>query len=200
MTTRVAIYCRVSTGQQTTENQFLELRRVATQRGWTIVREFAVTTSGAKDPPERRQLLDEAQRGNFDIVLVTAYDRLARSTVDLITVVEALRTSGVGFVSLRENVDTTGPTGRLIMTIFAGLAEWEREIIRGRVRLGLARARAEGKQLGRPRRRVDVTSVQRLLNEGRSWRQISMALKTPRRTLERAWSTSRRSAGAGRAA
>ena len=191
---RAALYCRVSTGLQTTENQLLELRRVAQQRGWTIVREFTVTMSGAKEPPERRELLAEARRGMFDVVLTTAYDRVARSTVDLISTVEALRAAGVGFVSLRENVDTTGPTGRLIMTIFAGLAEWEREAIRSRVRLGLARARAEGKKLGRPRRQVDVSAVQRLLDDGRSWRQISMALKTPRRTLCRAWNVSRKAA------
>jgi len=147
-----ALYARVSTVDQTCDNQLIELRRYCEARGWTIVREFVDTgVSGSKD---RRPALDDlmvhARRRRFDILICWRLDRLGRSLRHLVVLLEELQALGVGFVSLGEGINLGTPAGRLQLHILAALAEFERSRIQERVRAGLARVRAAGKRLGRP--------------------------------------------------
>jgi DNA invertase Pin-like site-specific DNA recombinase len=151
---RLAIYARVSTTDQTCENQLEELRQYAAARGWTVTREYVDTgVSGSK---ERRPALDEltadAQRRRFDAVLVWALDRLGRNLRHLVTLIDGWQACGIAFVSLREGLDATTPAGRLQLHILAALAEFERARIQERIRSGIARARRNGTRLGRPKK------------------------------------------------
>jgi DNA invertase Pin-like site-specific DNA recombinase len=189
----VALYIRTSTADQDGQAQLHALRRAAEARGWVAPREFIdLGHSGAK---ARRPALDElrvaARAGHVRQVMVFALDRLGRSVCDLLLLLDDLTACGCAVISLRENIDLTTPTGRLLVYMIAALAEFERELIRERVRAGIARVKAtgktrSGKAVGRPRREVDLEQVQRLRDEGRTWRQIAQTLKVPRRTLERA--------------
>jgi DNA invertase Pin-like site-specific DNA recombinase len=150
---RCAIYARVSTTEQTVENQLLELRQYASARGWTIVSEWTdVGVSGSKD---RRPGLDEmiaaAKRRKFDVLLFWKLDRLGRSLRHLILLCDELQAVGVGFVSLGEGLDATTPAGKLQFQIIGAIAEFERSRIQERVMAGLRRARSQGKRLGRRR-------------------------------------------------
>jgi DNA invertase Pin-like site-specific DNA recombinase len=122
--------------------------------------------------------------------MVFGLDRLGRSLRDLLVLLDELAACGCAVISLRESIDLTTPTGRLLVHLIAALAEFERELIRERVRSGIARVKAtgrtrSGKAVGRPRRKVDLDAVHRLREQGRSWREIAMALKVPARTLRR---------------
>lgn len=151
-TVRAAIYARVSTNDQTTENQLLELRRYCEARGWTAT-EYVDTKSGAKDRrPGLDTLMAAARRRQFDALLVWRLDRLGRNLHHLVTCIEELTALGIAFVSLNEGIDTNTPAGRLQLHLLAAIAQFERDRIRERVHAGLARARAQGKRLGRPRR------------------------------------------------
>lgn len=187
-----AIYIRTSTSDQDGQAQLHALRRAADARGWTERREFLdIGHSGAKPS---RPALDELKRaakgGEIHSVMVAGLDRLGRSLRDLLVLLDELSAAGCAVISLRESIDLTTPTGRLLVHMIAALAEFERELIRERVRAGIARVKAtgktrSGKPIGRPRRTVDVRAVKRLRAEGRTWRSIAQALKVPRRTLER---------------
>jgi DNA invertase Pin-like site-specific DNA recombinase len=150
---RAAIYARVSTADQTCENQLLELRRYVEARGWSA-REFVDRgVSGAKDRrPALDQLLKDAKRRRFDVLVCWRLDRLGRNLRHLVTMLEELHGLGIAFVSLGEGIDCTTPAGKLQLHILAALAEFERARIAERVRAGLVRARAQGRRLGRPRR------------------------------------------------
>jgi DNA invertase Pin-like site-specific DNA recombinase len=156
-----AVYARVSTTEQTCENQLLELRRYCEARGWTIGREFIDSgVSGAKDRrPALDQLLADARRRRFDVLVCWRLDRLGRNLKHLITLLEELQALGVSFVSLAEGIDATTPAGKLQMHILGAIAEFERERIRERVLAGLSRAKAQGKRLGRPRRHPAAIEV-----------------------------------------
>ena len=122
--------------------------------------------------------------------MVFALDRLGRSLRDLLLLLDDLNAAGCAVVSLRESIDLTTPTGRLMLHVLGALAEFERAIITERVKSGIARVQAtgrtrSGKPIGRPRRAVDATAVQQLLAAGKSWREIAQALRIPRRTLVR---------------
>jgi DNA invertase Pin-like site-specific DNA recombinase len=149
---RAAIYARVSTFDQEPENQLAELRRYVEARGWTAVEYVDRGVSGAKD---RRPALDilvrEAKQRRFDVLVCWRLDRLGRNLKHLITLLEELQVLGVAFVSLAEGIDATTPAGKLQMHILGAIAEFERARIQERVRAGLARAKAQGKRLGRPR-------------------------------------------------
>jgi len=153
---RVAIYARVSTGEQTCDNQLRDLREYCRARGWSDVREF--TDSGVSGTKERRPALDklmaEVKARKVDLVVVAAFDRLGRSVRHLVTSLELFRHLGVEFISLREAIDTGSPLGQAVFVIVSAIAELERSLIVDRVKAGLRRARAEGKQLGRPRLNV----------------------------------------------
>ncbi len=151
-TRRAAIYARVSTFDQTTENQVIELRRYAETRGWTASEYVDEGVSGSTDHrPALEKLLRDAKRRRFDVLVCWRLDRLGRNLKHLILFLEELQALGVDFVSLAEGIDATTPAGRLQMHILGAIAEFERARIAERVRLGLARVRAEGQRLGRPR-------------------------------------------------
>jgi DNA invertase Pin-like site-specific DNA recombinase len=157
---RAAIYARVSTVEQNSENQLAELRRYVENRGWTAKEFVDQGISAAKDRrPALDEMVREARRRRIDIVVCWRLDRLGRNLKHLITLLEDLQALGVGFVSLAEGIDATTPAGRLQMHILGAIAEFERARIAERVRLGLARVRAEGKRLGRPRLNVSIDQV-----------------------------------------
>lgn len=189
-----ALYIRTSTADQDGQAQLHALHRAAEARGWVGTREFIdIGHSGAKaSRPALDQMKAAVKAGEVRRVMVFALDRLGRSLRDLLLLLDDLNASGCAVVSLRESIDLTTPTGRLLIHMIAALAEFERAIITERVRSGIARVKAtgrtrSGKAIGRPRREVDVDAVHRLREQGRTWRQIAQALKVPRKTLERVY-------------
>ena len=186
---RVAIYGRVSTAEQSTQMQLEELRAYCQRRQWEIAEEFTDTgISGSKESrPALNRLLAEARRRKFDAVLVYRYDRFARSLRQLVNALSEFDALGIHFVSLHEGVDTSTPNGRLVFGIFASIAEFERELIRSRVRSGLAAARSRGKKLGRPRVSPDASKIASLREAGRSWPQIAKQLGVGVGTAYRAY-------------
>jgi DNA invertase Pin-like site-specific DNA recombinase len=157
---KAAIYARVSTFDQEPENQLQELRRYAEARGWSVVEFVDRGVSGAKDRrPALDQLVSDAKQRRFDVLVCWRLDRLGRNLKHLITFLDDLQALGVAFVSLAEGIDATTPAGKLQLHILGAIAEFERERIRERVLAGLARARAQGKRLGRPRTRRAVMTI-----------------------------------------
>jgi DNA invertase Pin-like site-specific DNA recombinase len=175
---RVAIYARVSTKDQSCEMQLRDLREYCASRGFTHVREYVdVGESGARDSrPELNRLMDHARKRQIDAVLVWRFDRFARSTKHLLLALEEFRSKGIQFISYQKNMDTGSPLGQALFTIVAAVAQLERDLIRERVNAGIRNARAAGKQLGRPRRIVDSDAIARMRSEGSSIRQISRGL------------------------
>jgi DNA invertase Pin-like site-specific DNA recombinase len=171
---RVALYMRVSTVDQHPETQLHDLRGLAAQRGFEIVQEYTDTISGAKAKrPGLDQLLSDARRGKFDVVVVWAFDRLARSVRHLLEVLDELNHLEIEFVSFRENIDTGGPLGRALIVIIGAIAELERNLIIERVRAGMRRAKLEGRRIGRPPLEVDRTALLRDRARGHSLRQLA---------------------------
>jgi len=173
---RVALYARVSTlNGQDPEMQLSELREYAARRGWTISGEYVDQgVSGSKESrPELNRLTVDAHRRLFDAVLVWKIDRYGRSLKHLVNALADLNAYGVAFVSLRDNLDLSTPSGRLMFQIIGAMAEFERALIQERVRAGLRNALAKGRKLGRPRRIVDSSKVSALRASGASWRAIS---------------------------
>ncbi len=192
---RFALYVRTSTSDQDGAAQLHALRRAAEARGWQAPVEYIdIGHSGAKaSRPALDALKQAARQGRVRQVMVFALDRLGRSLRDLLLLLDELTAAGCAVISLREALDLTTPTGRLLVHLVAALAEFERELIRERVKSGIARVKAtgktrSGKAVGRPRRQVDERQVRAMREEGRSWRAIAQALKVPRRTLERVFS------------
>jgi DNA invertase Pin-like site-specific DNA recombinase len=160
MKKRTALYLRCSTSDQHTETQELDLRQLAAQRDLEIVEVYADYASGAKTSrPALDRMMAEARRGKFDVVLVWAADRLARSVTHFLEVLDELNHLGIEFVSFREQLDTGGPLGRAVVVIISAIAELERSLIIERVRAGLRRAKLEGRRLGRPPLSVDREAV-----------------------------------------
>jgi DNA invertase Pin-like site-specific DNA recombinase len=160
---------------QNPEVQLAELREHATRRGWEVVGEYIDRgITGARERrPELDRLWVDCRKRKVDAVLVYRYDRFARSLRQLVNALEEFRALGVDFISLHEGVDTSTPNGRLVFGIFASIAEFERELIRGRVISGLAAAVARGVRLGRPKRTVDAAEIARLRASGASWREVA---------------------------
>jgi DNA invertase Pin-like site-specific DNA recombinase len=158
---RAAIYCRVSTSDQHVESQLYDLRELANQRGIEIVQEYQdCGISGSKARrPGLDALMADARRKKFSVVLVAAFDRVARSTKHFLQLIDELDSLGVVFLSRRENIDTSGPMGRLFLTLISSIAELESDLIRERVRAGMRRARLEGRQIGRARLDIDREQV-----------------------------------------
>jgi len=157
---RAALYCRVSTGDQHLETQLLDLRAMAKQRGLEIVREYSYVISGAKSKrPGLDQLMSDARRHRFDVVLVAAFDRIARNVRHFLEVLDELNHLNIQFVSLRENIDTGGPLGRAMLTIIGAIAELERSLIAERVKAGMRRAKLEGRRIGRTPLNIDREQV-----------------------------------------
>jgi DNA invertase Pin-like site-specific DNA recombinase len=176
---RVALYSRVSTNHgQDPEMQTRELREYADRRGWSVVEEYIDRgVSGAKaSRPALNRLMADAQRRKIDTVLVWKLDRFGRSLRHLVNAIAELESLGVAFVSLRDNLDLTTPSGRLMFQIIGAMAEFERSLIQERVRAGLRNAKAKGKKLGRPRVYVDESKIEQLRASGASWRAIAKEL------------------------
>jgi DNA invertase Pin-like site-specific DNA recombinase len=171
---RCALYLRVSTVDQHPETQLYDLRGLAVQRGFEIVHEYTDKISGAKARrPGLDQLLADARRGKFDVLLVAAFDRIARSTRHFLEVLDELNHLGIEFVSFRENIDTGGPLGRAIVVIIGAIAELERSLIVERVRAGMRRARLEGRQIGRTPLQVDRVALLRDRERGVSLNDLA---------------------------
>jgi len=180
MTTRVAIYARVSTTNhgQDVGLQTREQHQFAAARGWQVFDDYIDEgVSGSKDSrPELNRLMADAHKRRFDVVCVWRFDRFARSVSHLLRALETFNALGIAFVSLGEQMDTTTPTGKMVFTVLAAVAELERSLIVERVRAGLRNARAKGKRLGRPRVAVDAARIGRLRAQGRSIREIAEEL------------------------
>ena len=177
---RVAIYARVSTTNgQNPEMQLLDLREYASRRGWEVFAEYVDNgVSGAKESrPELNRLMADAHRRHFDLVLCWKIDRFGRSLKHLVNALADLDSYGIAFVSLRDNLDLSTPSGRLMFQIIGAMAEFERALIRERVRAGLAHARSKGKRLGRPKVVVDAARITALRASGASWRAISEQMR-----------------------
>jgi DNA invertase Pin-like site-specific DNA recombinase len=184
--TRAALYMRVSTLDQHPETQLLDLRQMAAQRGLGIVREYTDRISGAKAKrPGLDQMMADARRGHFDVVLVWASDRIARSVKHFLDVLDELNRLKIEFVSFRENIDTAGPLGRAIVVIVGAIAELERNLIIARVRAGMRRARLEGRHIGRNPLELDHAGIQRDRSKGQSLRQIAKAHHISAATVHR---------------
>jgi DNA invertase Pin-like site-specific DNA recombinase len=155
MAKRAALYLRVSTDKQTIENQVTALRQIAERRGWEIVGQYndaGISGSKGRDHrPGLDQMLKDAQRRSFDVVMVWAIDRLGRSLIDLLGTIQTLEACGVDLYLDQQSIDTTTPAGKLMFQVCGAFAEFERSMIRQRVHAGLKRAVEQGKTLGRPK-------------------------------------------------
>ena len=183
---RAGLYLRVSTVDQHPETQLLDLRQMAAQRGYEIVQEYTDRISGAKARrPGLDELMRDAKRGRFDVVLIWACDRIARSTRHLLDVLDELNRLGVEFVSFREQIDTGGPLGRAIVVIIGAIAELERSLIVERVRAGMRRARLDGQRIGRAPLVLDSAAIQQDRQRGQSLREIDRGHKISTATVQR---------------
>jgi DNA invertase Pin-like site-specific DNA recombinase len=186
MAKRVALYMRVSTVDQHPETQLHDLRGLAAQRGFEIVAEFTDTISGAKAKrPGLNDLLYNARRGKFDVVLVWAFDRIARSVRHFLEVLDELTHLQIEFVSFRENVDTGGPLGRAMIVIIGAIAELERNLIIERVRAGMRRAKLEGRHIGRQPLDLDRIAIVQDRQRGLSLSQVASLHRISRTTVVR---------------
>jgi DNA invertase Pin-like site-specific DNA recombinase len=171
----VAIYERVSTEAQSVEMQEADLKAFCMQRGFTVYRVYS--DHGISGTKERRPALDElmadARKGKFDVVLVWDFSRFARSTKHLITALDEFRHLSIEFISYRENIDTSSPLGKAMFTIVAAIAELERSIIVERIKSGLRRAKAMGKKIGRPGLQMNTERIMNLKTQGLSIRAIA---------------------------
>ena len=175
---RVALYCRVSTTDQTCDNQLRDLRDYCRARGWEQVTEYV--DQGISGTRERRPALDgmmaEVKARRVDVVVVAAFDRFGRSVRHLVEALDLFHHLNVEFISLREQIDTGSPLGQAVFTIIAAIAQLERSLIVERVRAGLRRARAEGKRLGRPRLQVSERQLRIVVNQNLPVRAAAKAL------------------------
>jgi len=176
---KVALYARVSRSDesQNPENQLMRLRSYASERGWTVYDEYVDMASGADaNRPQLDRMMADARARRFSLVLCVKVDRLARSVSNLYAMLTEFDARGVKFECIDQSITTNTPTGKLLLSILGGVAEFERELIRDRTRAGLARAKAQGKRLGRPRKRVNMDRARELRSQGLGYRKIADAL------------------------
>jgi len=182
---KCAIYARVSTADQRVETQLYDLRKLAAQRGFEVVQEYCDRgVSGSKD---RRPGLDsmktDARRGNFNVLLVAAFDRLGRSTKSFLELIDELNELGIEFISARENIDTSGPMRRMFITLIGSIAELERSLITERIKAGMRRAKIEGRQLGRAPLDIDRDGLVRDRLSGLSLTEVARRHRVSRTTV-----------------
>ena len=174
---RAANYARVSTSNngQSPEMQLRDFSEYCDRRGWALAGEYVdIGVSGTKEKrPELDRLMADAHRRKFDVVVVWSFDRMARSVSHLLRVLETFNSLGIAFVSLREQIDTSTPAGKMIFTVLGAVAELERSLIAERVKAGLRNARAKGKKLGRPKVFLDASRIASLRARGASLRTIA---------------------------
>jgi DNA invertase Pin-like site-specific DNA recombinase len=177
MSTRVAIYARVSTTNhgQDASLQTGEMGQFAEARGWQLADEYVDSgVSGTKDSrPELNRLMADAKRRRFDVVLVWKLDRFGRSLRHLVNALAEFESLNIAFVSLSDNLDLSTASGRLMFQIIGAMAEFERALIQERVRAGIRNARAKGRRIGRPRVAVDAARIAALRASGLSWPSIA---------------------------
>ena len=185
---KAGLYLRVSTEFQTTDNQRLALEEYCQRQGWTIAKVYDETMSGARDDrPELNRLLDDAAKKKIDVAVAWSIDRMGRSTKHLLNVLTLLETSGCGMVFTSQQIDSTTPAGKMMLTMLAAISEFERSLIVDRVKLGIQRKRAESPTgaWGRPRRGIDIKTAFELRAQGLGYKQISTRMGIPRSTLYR---------------
>jgi DNA invertase Pin-like site-specific DNA recombinase len=184
---KVAIYVRVSTKDQSVGMQLNDLERYSKERGLNIFKVYEDNgVSGTKETrPALGQLMDDARKRKFDIVLVWRFDRFARSTKHLVNALYEFRNLGIDFISYQENIDTSSPLGEAIFTIISAMSKLERDIIAERVKGGLRKARANGITLGRPNSVIDMDKLIKYKEQGMSIREIAKELGLSRGKVER---------------
>ena len=184
---RVAIYVRVSTKDQSVDMQLNDIEGYSKERGLNIFNIYKDSgVSGTKETrPALGELMNDAKKRKFDMVLVWRFDRFARSTKHLVTALHEFRHLGIDFISFQENIDTSSPLGEAIFTIISAMSKLERDIIAERVKGGLRKAKANGKKLGRPKNIVDTEKVIEYRKQNKSIRQIASELGLSRGSVER---------------
>ena len=185
---KVALYARVSKADesQNPENQLIRLRLCAQERGYEVSedRVYVDMASGADaNRPQLDRMMADARARRFSLVLCVKVDRLARSVSNLYALLSEFDARGVKFECIDQSITTNTPTGKLLLSILGGVAEFERELIRDRTKAGLARAKANGKRLGRPRKRVNMERAHELRSQGLGYRKIAEELGITRPTL-----------------
>jgi len=190
MQKRAAIYVRVSTDKQTVENQVAALRQIAERRGWEVVEQYSdAGISGAKGRdgrPGLDQMLKDASRRKFDVIMAWAIDRVGRSLIDLLGTIQTLEACGIDLYLDQQAIDTTTPAGKLMFQVCGAFAEFERSMIRQRIHAGLKRAVAQGKTLGRPK--VDAALEKRIqaqLRGGKGIRKVARECGVGTGTVQR---------------
>ena len=183
---RAGLCMRVSTVDQHPETQLLDLRQMAAQRCYTIIHEYTDRISGTKAKrPGLDAMMADGRRGRFDVVLVWASDRIARSVKHFLDVLDELNRLQIEFISFQENIDTGGPLGRAIVVIIGAIAELERNLIIERVRAGMRRARLEDRPIGRQPLDLDRQAIVRDRQRGQSLGQIARTCRISRTTVQR---------------
>jgi len=183
---KAVLYMRVSSLDQHPETQLLDLQQMAAQRGYEVVKQYTDRISGAKARrPGLDELMHDARRGKFDVVLVWASDRIARSVKHYLEVLDELNRLNIEFVSFREQIDTGGPLGRAIVVIIGAIAELERNLIIERVRAGMRRAKLEGRPIGRQPLDLDREAIRRDRRLGQSLGKIAREHGISRATVHR---------------
>ena len=177
---RVALYARVSTLDkgQDPETQLIQLRQYAQNRNFKVIGEFIDYASGTtQDRIQYKLMMEAAKKRKIDVVLVWRYDRFARSTQALVNALKEFQSSGIDFISFQENIDTTSPTGELVFHVMASLAQFESSLISQRVKAGMARAKAQGKQISRPQLPIEQQRrIFKMRKQGFSINKISKQL------------------------
>ncbi|GAX59898.1 site-specific recombinase [Candidatus Scalindua japonica] len=184
---KVAVYVRVSTKDQSVGMQLNDLERYSKERGLTVYKVYEDNgVSGTKETrPALDELMNDARKRKFDVVLVWRFDRFARSTKHLVTALYEFRNLGIDFISYQENIDTSSPLGEAIFTIISAMSKLERDIIAERVKGGLRKARASGKRLGRPKNDVDTDKVIEYRKQNKSIRQIASEMNLSKGAVQR---------------
>jgi DNA invertase Pin-like site-specific DNA recombinase len=172
---KAAIYCRVSTSDQTTDNQLLELEKAAERQGWTVEAVYTETISGAATKrPQLDALMGSVMRKEIDVVMAWDVSRLGRSLQHLITLLSDIHSKDVGLYLHQQGVDTTTPSGKAMFSMMGVFAEFERAMVQERVKAGLERAKAQGKRLGRPPiPPIKIAKIKELRQQGLSMPKIA---------------------------
>ena len=191
---KIAVYARVSTLNkgQDVDMQLIDMRKSIESKGWNLSKEYVDRgVSGSKSSrPQLDKLMRDAADKKFDAVLVWKLDRFGRSVRHPVNAIAELESFGVAFISLKDSIDLTTAQGRLMFQIIAAMDEFERELIRERVKAGMANARTKGKQIGRPSLGIDRDQVTALKSAGQSWNEISVALFCSVSSAKRAYGSS----------
>lgn len=184
---RVALYARVSRADkdQDPENQLIKLREYSARRGWEVYAEYKDFVSGASPcRPSLDRMLSEGRARHYDTILIVRLDRLARSTRNLLNLLEVMDRFGVSLICSDQEIDTKSPAGKLLFTILGAVAELELELIRERTKDGLVRARAQGKQIGRPPNKAKDDEIQSLRIQNLSYSEIGKRMGMSRQAVK----------------